>query len=144
MTDLDEPDSILPTSARLMLSSPDRPPRAWVAVVLSLVMPGLGHAVRGRWQRALGWWVGFMLASLALSVRWQIVATLALSVVGRVLVAIDARRTPPTVPPPSTGRAWALAFMLIAVALIVGETTKRTIVELFSSPSGSIDRKSVV
>jgi signal peptidase I len=138
MTDLDEPDSILPPSARPTPATPDRPPRAWVAVLLSLLLPGLGHAVRGRWQRALGWYSAVVLVDLFLSLRSSLMGTGALFIVARIVVAIDARRTPPTAPPPSTKRAWALALMLVAVGLTVRETIRRTIVEIYSVPSGSM------
>ncbi len=56
--------------------------RPWLAVVLALLIPGLGHAYLRRWGRALGWYVG-------------ITATLVLLVPDAAIDQLLAREPPP-------------------------------------------------
>jgi hypothetical protein len=58
--------------------------RPWLAVVLALLISGLGHAYLRRWGRALGWYVG-------------ITATLILLVPDAALDQLLARESPPLV-----------------------------------------------
>jgi signal peptidase I len=131
MTDLEQPDSILPPA-----ETPS-PPRAWVAVLLSLLFPGLGHAVRGRWQRALGWTV-VSFACIPFVVRWPFWPMVLLCALLRIAIAVDAARTPPIDPPPSGGLAFMLALVLLGLQLCGAFVVRRTVVEAFKIPAGSM------
>lgn len=51
---------------RFRIDPRTRPPRPWVAALLTLVTPGLGHAYAGAWARASAVWAGGVVLALAL------------------------------------------------------------------------------
>ena len=133
MNDLDEPDSIVPPALR----EPERgPPRTWVAVVLTIVLIGAGHIVRGRWQRGLGWHFA-RFATLPLFFRWTMPTMIVLLAL-HVAAIVDAVRCEPIEPRPRAGKAWLLCLALFAASVTVALTIRHTIVQSFSIPSGSM------
>ena len=79
-------------------AAPERPRRAWVAALLSIVQPGLGHLYVGEWKRALVLWLGgpaiFLVAFLARLARTfaGLTVVLAAALLYLALTALDAVR----------------------------------------------------
>ena len=129
-----------------------RPPRRWLAALLSLVNPGLGHVYLWRLRAALGFAaLVFVVGALAIGLVIGLPgAVLPAAVVGSVLmlnVAIAAhawrKARVPTAWRPSRG---LLAFVLIGwfVAFTVAQEllqrwVKRNVVEAFHIPSGAME-----
>jgi signal peptidase I len=137
LEDSDGADSFDSIVARLQRDEPPSgPPRVWVAIVLSLIVPGAGHIVRGRWQRGLAW-VMSVFVFLPLILHWT-VPTLLLTLVWHVAVAADAALCAPHEPRPRAAIAFLQVLALVGAYMIVGLTIRATIVEAFEIPSGSM------
>jgi signal peptidase I len=122
----------------------ERPPletigavRRGLAVVLSLVLPGLGHIALGRHGRAAAWWV-LNIAGLIIIVWIPIVALGGIAVT-RIAAAIDAGRLRP---PPGGVPRWETAAVacVAAVALFLAARTALRVgwAEVFRVPAAGM------
>lgn len=118
--------------------------RRLTATILSLVQPGLGHMILGRWPRA-GRWLAVMLLTYPLLIGAILFgsATSLWSMAGVVVALLlactfDAARVDAGEPLPATGKVVA-AWLGIGVCFFaIATTVKQFVVESFVTASGSM------
>src|SRR5882724_4819403 len=134
--------------------------RPWIAVVLTILTPGLGHLYAGAPRRALGFWVLSLAAGVAIVAIVSAVAILSV-VPGSLLLVAGILSTPVIVGliawsaartarnagvdfvPRSYNRWWVYLGIVLAVAFLVQppylSVIKKTILQAYQIPSSSME-----
>lgn len=118
--------------------------RRLVAVLLSLLAPGLGHVAVGHWRRGAIWyggiWLVFVLALGSILARqaWLLWALCVLLVVGQLLAALDTLRLPRVQPLPRARRLVLLFVALLGLHGMWSLLSRGYVAEAFQIPSGSM------
>jgi len=134
--------------------------RPWIAVVLTILTPGLGHLYAGAPRRALGFWVLSLAAGIAIVAIVSAVAILSV-VPGSLLLVAGILSTPVIVGliawsaartarnagvdfvPRSYNRWWVYLGIVLAVAFLVQppylSVIKKTILQAYQIPSSSME-----
>jgi signal peptidase I len=134
--------------------------RPWVAVVLTILTPGLGHLYAGAPRRALGFWVLSLAAGVAMVAILSAVAILSVvpgslllvaGILGTPLIigliawsaARTARNAGVDFVPRRYNRWWVYLGIVLAVALLVQppylSVIKKTILQAYQIPSTSME-----
>jgi signal peptidase I len=130
-----------------------RPPRPWLAAVLSLVQPGLGHLYLWRVRLAVAMWAISTAAGVVAlwtwtSARWIAVQLAALLIVFAVNIAIAshawwlARSSPATVRP-ARARLAAVLMTVYAILFVASSVkqrwTRQNVIQAYRIGSGSME-----
>ena len=135
-----------------------KPPRPWLAALLSFLQTGLGHAYAGATRSGAVWWVGVQVVGLiALAVasrvsgRGPVLLVVLLIVAIPVVVGVDAWRTArraarPPIMDHGSRTVRTLAFLVVGViaGLVVKKVAHRYIAEPYRIPSGAMEPTIVV
>jgi signal peptidase I len=122
-----------------------RRPKPWLAVLLSLLQPGLGHLYVWRPRRAAAFWASSVAASALViwgmvGLPWLLALTILLlaAVVVYVATARDAWRAARSTRNTERSSRGRLALALVGFVALTA-TIKRNVVEAFHIPSGAME-----